>query len=60
MKNSISKLSAVENNKTAKLSERAFYLVALAFQLKKHIGPVTLQEFLTPETFVVFSDEQKN
>ena len=60
MKNRITKLSAVEDNKTAKLSDRAFYLIALAFQLKKHIGTVSLQQFLTPEKFVVFSDERKN
>ena len=60
MKNGITKLSTVENNKAAKLSDRAFYLIALAFQLKKHLGPVSLQQFLTPEKFVVFSDEQKN
>ena len=56
MKNRITKLIAVEN-KTARLSDRAFYLIALAFQLKKHIGPESLQEFLTPEKFVVFNDE---
>ena len=56
MKNRITKLSAVENN-PAGLSDRAFYLIALAFQLKKHIGPLTLQQFLTPEKFVVFNDE---
>ena len=60
MKNRFTRPSAVENEKTAKLSERAFYLIALAFQLKKHIGPVSLQQFLTPEKFVVFSDEQRN
>ena len=60
MKNTITKLSVAENEKTARLSERAFYVIALAFQLKKHIGPVSLQQFLTPEKFVVFSDEQRN
>jgi len=60
MKNSITKLTTIENEKTARLSERAFYLIALAFQLKKHIGHVSLQQFLTPEEFVVFSDDQEN
>jgi hypothetical protein len=59
MKNRITKLTAVEN-KTAMLSDRAFYLIALAFQLKKHIGPISLQQFLTPEKFVVFNDDQRN
>jgi len=60
MKNRITKLSAVENNRTAQISDRAFYLIALAFQLKKHIAPLSLQQFLTPEKFVVCNDEVRD
>ncbi len=36
------------------LSEDAFYLLALASQLKKLLGPVSLEHFLTTGEAVVF------
>jgi len=57
MENKTITLSGAEPNKEAHLSDQAFYLIALAFLLKKEITPVSLQQFLTPEKFVVFNDE---
>lgn len=37
------------------LSDNAFYLLALACQLKKLLGPASLQHFLTTGESMVFS-----
>jgi hypothetical protein len=40
---------------TPQLSDNAFYLLALSCQLKKLLGPASLQHFLTTGETVVFS-----
>jgi hypothetical protein len=42
------------------LSDNAFYLMALANQLKKMLGPVSLQHFLATGESVVFTKKHLN
>jgi hypothetical protein len=64
MKNQTTETSAVETKNTnpphlyvPRLSDNAFYLIALAVLLRKSVQPAKLKEYLVPQKFTGFRSE---
>ena len=51
------KSTGPESESTLRLSDNAFYLIALAVLLKKMVKPGTLQNFLTPGKFAGLNND---
>ena len=51
------KIVRTEQELNPRLSDDAFYIIALASQLKKLLGPASLQHFLATGETVVFTNK---